>query len=267
MPDDTFITPADLLAAGLALPPVAEPAVDLPPGTVCAITGQPIARGYRARDLVTSATAEFLDCFRGGVDGFVAEAAARCFRSADPRRGNPCARSQLAFADGTLYQPLINRVAAAEQGRPCWRDLVRAIWPARRGDLVLAILTTNTKRRLWPQARVGTLGARTPLLLYDSALDAASVRWLDWPALLDCLDLVETVYAAGVAKPAIRGGILGSAGRAGIRRPGSARPDGPAGLATLIGWERALAGWRPRPEFDVAVLIAQREESEGEADG
>jgi hypothetical protein len=31
-----------------------------------------------------------------------------------------------------------------------------------------------------------------------------------------------------------------------------------ADLARARAWERALAGWRERPEFDVALLIAQR---------
>jgi hypothetical protein len=238
-------TAADLLAEGLRLPPLPEPPETLPPGTVCAITGQPIARGYPVAALVTEATADFLSAFPGGVHGHVAEAAARCFRSADPRKGNPCARSQLAFAGGPLYQPLINRAAAGEQGRPCWSDLVRAVWPARRGELVLAILTTNTKKRLWPQARTGALGGRTPLLLYDSATDAAGVRLLDWPALLDCLDLIEAVYSAGFAKAQIRASLYSAAA-------------GLADLARARAWERALAGWRERPEFDVALLIAQR---------
>lgn len=243
----TFLTPADLLARGLDLPPLPQPPLELPAGTTCAITGQPIRHGYRVADLTTDATTEFLDAFRGGVDGYVSESAARCFRSANPRAGNPCARSHLAFADGTYYAPLIARESALAQGRPCWSELVRAVWPARAGEQCLVLLTTDTKKRLWPYARVGALGPRTPVYLYDAASGEAGVTWVDWAALLACLDLVEEVYSQGFPKSALRRG-LPSAPAACLR----------AGLGAARRWERALAPWRERAELRLAVLIAQR---------
>lgn len=248
-----YSTPAELLARGLRLAPLPNPPQPVPSGTCCAITGQPISAGYPVTEMVTEATAEFLDCFRGGVDGWVSEPAARCFKSADPRKGNPCARSHLVFADGTYYGPLISRQAAQEQGRPCWSDLVRQVWPARRGEQCLAILTTDTKKRLWIRARVGSLGCRTPVLCYDSGMALDQVRLLDWPALLDCLDLVEEVYTAGFPKQAIGDSLYGQTRaieQAGLRRTGQ--------------WERVLRDWRPRPEFAVALLIAQKCEEEEE---
>lgn len=124
-----YLTPADLLAEGLALPALATPPQPVPERTCCAITGQPITQGYPVADMVTGATAEFLDCFRGGLAGWVSEAAGRCFKSANPRLGNPCARSHLIFAGGPAYMPLIARESAARQGRRCWSDLVREVWP------------------------------------------------------------------------------------------------------------------------------------------
>ena len=88
-----FATPAEFLARGLGLAALATPAQAVPAGTECAITGEPIEVGYPVAEMVTEATAEFLDCFRGGVDGWVSEATARCFKNADPRHGNPTARS------------------------------------------------------------------------------------------------------------------------------------------------------------------------------
>src|SRR5581483_3823165 len=206
--DRDMITPSDLLATGLVLPAVAEPAHDLPAGATCAITGAPISRGYLVADMVTVATTEFLDGFRGGVHGHVSESAARCFRSANPRAGNPCARSHLAFEDGTYYAPLIALEAATAQSRPCWSDLVRAVWPARQGQQVLCLLTTDTKKRLWHKARVGALGPRTPVYLYDNPTNEQQTAPLDWAKLLDCLDLVERAYDLGFAKPAIRESLL-----------------------------------------------------------
>lgn len=254
-----YPTPADLLAQGLRLPPVAEPAYPLPPGTTCSITGQPIDRGYRVADMVTDATAEFLDCFRGGVGGHVSEAAARCFRSANPRLGNPCARPVLVFADGVAYMPTIARESPAtlprcltEAGvtveRPCWSELVRRVWPARRGQMCLGILTTDTKKRLWIRARVGALGPRTPLLVYDAATGVNEVLTLDWERLLQCLELVEDAYTAGFPKAAIRSSLYGAVKK--------------VGLAATRRFEKALAPWRGRPEFTVACLIAQKQKQE-----
>lgn len=255
-----YLTPADLLVRGLGLGPLAEPPQPTPPGTTCCLTGQPITHGYPRRDMTTGATAEFLDGFRGDIHGWLSDAAARCFKNADPRKGNPTARSILAFEKGDCWQPLINQESAAEQGRACWRNLVREIWPERRGERCLVILTTDTKKRLWPRARVGALGPRTPVLVYDSKLAANEVRLIDWPTLLDCLALIEQLYSQGFVKEVIRHSLY-SATKAiqafGVRQTRDA--------------ERQLAGWRNRPEFTIALLMAQKDEPaeqahEGEKD-
>lgn len=243
-----FLTPADLLARGLALPALERPPQPTPPGVTCAITGQPISEGYPVREMVTGATAEFLDCFRGGVDGWVSESAARCFKSADPRKGNPCARSVLAFEDGTLWQPLIAREQALAQDRRCWSDLVRSVWPERAGQQMLAILTTDTKKRLWIRARVGSLGHRTPLLYYDGKTAGSEVLLLDWPALIECLALIEEVYEQTFPKQAIGESLYGFT-----------KAVATIGFARARAYERQLALWRERPEFKPALLMAQRE--------
>jgi len=247
---DKYLTPADLIAEGLGLS-LAEglAAEEVPVGTTCAITGQPITHGFRVADMVTDATAEFLDCFRGGVHGWVSENAARCFKNADPRRGNPTARSFLIFEDGPCYVPLINREAAKEQGRACWSDLVRGVWPEYQGRTCLAIITTDTKKRLWIRARVGALGCRTPALLYDSELALNEIRMIDWRALLDCLDLVEEVYTHGFGKEAIIENLFGGATAAKA-----------LGFLETSELERRLGAWRSRSEFPMAVLIAQKKE-------
>lgn len=243
-------TPADLLVAAIALPPLADPPQPLPPGTRCTITGQPLTEGYPVSAVTTDATAEFLDMFRDGQSGWLSVNAARCFRSANPRAGNPLARSLAVFQapDGTVHgwQPLIAREAAAAQERPCWRDLVRTVWPARQGQTCFLLLTTDTKKRLWPYARIGTLGARTPWYAYDAATAQQGTRWIDWPVLVQCLDAVEYVYTCGYSKDAIRTGLAPVKGRTALE-------------ASAL--ERRLAGWRSRPEFPLAVLIAQRDDA------
>ena len=244
-----FLTPADLLCRYLQLPPLPDPPRPVPPGTVCAITGQPITEGYTVIDVTTEATTEFLDCFRDSVNGWVSETAARCFKSANPRTGNPCAKSTLCFADGAGWQPLIAQEAAAEQGRGCWSDLVRQVWAERQGQTCLILLTTDTKKRLWPRARVGILGRRTPVLFHDGATNASAVLLIDWPKLLDCLTEVEGIYTLGFPKEAIRTNLY-SATKA-MRL---------AGYAETRHFEQMLRAWRDTPEFTVAALIAQKDE-------
>jgi hypothetical protein len=198
-------------------------------------------------DVVTDATNEFLDCFRGGVGGYVSESAAICFHNADPRGGNLTTRAVMVFADA-YHNPLINAASAAEQDRPCWSRLVRDVWPSRKGQAVLVILTTDMKRRLWPKARIGPLGNRTPVLYYDSG-SGAEVLYVDWPRLIECLGLVEDVYSIGFVKDNIKASLYhqwDACVAVSMARAGT--------------WERSLTRWRGSPEFQIAVLIAQKRE-------
>ncbi len=251
-----YLTPADLLVRGFHLPAPDRKPTRVHSGAHCAITGQPISEGYAVADIVTDATAEFLDCFRGGLDGYVSEAAARCFRSANPRMGNPCARGMLVFEDGTAFLPTIDRKVttrlpqllidlAVPVGRPYWTDLVRQVWPARRGQRMLCILTTDTKKRLWIRARVGALGPRTPVLVHHQ--QQSDVAILDWGRLVECLDLVESIYALGFAKEHIRRSLYASS-----------KALQTVGLAEVKRLEMALRPWRDAPEFAPALMIAQK---------
>jgi hypothetical protein len=177
------VTVADLFAAAVPLPDL-DPPAPVPAGTRCALTGAPITEGYRATDLVTIATAEFLDAFRGGTGGWVGVAGARCFRSANPRGGNPLARSWIVFEDRTAWDPLIARLEFRDPKtreksahRPAWTDLVRQVWPARAGQRMAMILTTDTKKRLWPRARVMPVTA-SPRLVADVVGDAEEIAAL-----------------------------------------------------------------------------------------
>jgi len=240
-------TVPDLLVRGLDLPALPKPPVETPAGTRCAMTGVEIAAGYPILALVSNATAEYLDTFRGNPGGYLCEAAARAFKAQ-----RQTSRNALIFADGTSYQPFIARASAdKDPDRPCWSDLVREVWPARRGQECYIMLTTDMKKRLWPRARVGVLGSATALYLYDSGLASAGVRLIDWPALLECLDLVEAVYTAGFVKDRIRYGLWSYHNK--VQE---------VGIGQTREWEAALRAWRQRAEFDVALLIAQKREEQ-----
>lgn len=239
------MTVPDLLAETLTyrLP---DPPKTCPDGTRCAITGAPIAVGYPVMELVTPATNEFLNTFRGQPHGWASESAARCFR-AHSKNGGTLSRSWFVIPDVIAASPMINRESAVEQGRPCWSDIVRSVWPEHAGKPALVILTTNTKKRLWPLARVGILGERTDVYLYDSDMNIAENRPVSWPRFIATLDAVETALEAGFSRRYVANGLLADP---------QARVD-PKRARQL---EQTLSPMRRILEWPMAILIARKPE-------
>lgn len=238
------ITVADMLVYALGLErPEGLPLRAAPPGTRCAVTGVPIEEGYLVSDVVTEATTEFLDLFHGHPEGWVSENVGRCFRA-----HRQTARCCLIFEDATHYDPLISRESARKLGRPCWSDLVREIWPDRMGQRVLCILTTNMKRRLWPRARVGALGVRTPVYILDADLNLDGCYIISWPQMLRRLEFIERLYDLGFSKKHIQNGLL------------QAQIVQEVGITEALRWENELSKMRHEIEFLMALLIAQRKE-------
>jgi hypothetical protein len=106
----------------------------------------------------------------------------------------------MAVIDGIGYLPMIARESALKEGRACWSDLVRS---AKHGAPCVFILSTDTKKRVWPGARAGIIGSNTPILLYDGELSLNGCVFVDWRQMLDALDLVEDVYSCGFTKQQI----------------------------------------------------------------
>jgi len=243
------LTPADLIARGLDLEPLDVAPEPTPIGAVSAISGKPLKVGYRAADFVTPAMNDAIGLFHNSLNGWISDNEVRLFKNAAPKLGNMPSRSVLVFEDGSYYWPLISGASAGEKGRPCWSDLVRAVWPERKGERMVMILSTDTKKRLWPRAEVGALGQHTPIYGYDGATGMAQVLYLDWARMLACLDDVETVYSLGFSKDAIRMSLLDNWN---VMQQ--------VGMRETQRWERALADWRPSAEFWVAAMIAQKKE-------
>lgn len=235
---------AEILAKAHDLPPVAPKRAK---PTRHDDSGAPY---YSGASLLTSATSEVLDTYHGVWESDeVPDAFARALCSANPRAGNLCAGNQLAFADGTGWRPFVGADSATAE-RPAWSDLVRSVWPDRRGQQCVVMIVDDFKKRLWPFARAGVLGSRTPVYIHDMRyhmLDA--VVSVDWARMLDCLALVESVYTSGFSKHAIQGGLM-SAHQ--VARE--------VGLRETLALDRAVAVWRDTPEFRVALVIAQKGE-------
>ena len=268
----TLLSPAEFLARGLALPPLPPPQVP-PPGSRCALTGQPLAHGYPAGSILPSSTGDPLDVLGGGAGGWLSEEAARVL-SFDSNLGS---RALFQEPDGritTFYPRLtsekdltpeqIKKAAEppsaqkqkllARDGslpRPLWRDLVRDVWPWRESQPCLLLLATDPKKRVWYKARVGALGEQTPLYLFDNARSEKRPLTLSWPRLVETLDFVEEIYAAGFTKRGMETFL-----------PSETAALKKCGMARAMAWEHALAALRPSPEFLVSVIIAQKPTAE-----
>lgn len=244
-----MMTHADLLAMGLNLPALTSTPTPIPGGATCAITGIPLTEGYPASQFISTAQAEFLETFHGNPHGWFSPSAARVWTAASPRAGNPPGKSTIAFEDGTCFQPLIDRVSAERQGRACWSTLVREVWPRKVGQQCFVMLTTDTKKRVWPRGRAGVLGPRTPVLIHDLDTSVSNVFTVDWARLLVVLAFVEEVYTLGFSKRAIVSGLYQQHTLA-----------EQVGLILTMQMERRLTEMRMTAEFSFATLIAQRQE-------
>lgn len=231
-------TITDFLAAGMKLPALASPPQALPPNSHCAITGQAIQTGYPLWEIMPDTASEYLDFLHGNAGVYISESAAQCLK------GTHNMGSWLIFEDGMGYHPLVSIAAATEQDRPCWRDLARQIWPARRGQRCLCILTTDTKRRLWNRARLGNLGTQTVVYVHDPDQNISASVTLDWSLLLTCLELVEELDQHKFTKRGLLQSILRET-----------RALQGAGLSETIEYESRLREWRGRPEFTAAVAM------------
>lgn len=198
--------------------------------TVCALCGQSVSRSVLVSTLVKTSTSDIPDTFRGER---VCGDCAAVF--ADSRfTGN------FLVADGAGLRPVVS-LSSATPERPAWRALVRQLAP---GVETVAVVTSNAKRRLWPRAVVSAYGSRWRPLFVDGRTDR--LLTLERAALLDCLDLVEAVYAFGFPK-AVIGDSLYKAGKSTLD------------FAALRQYEAALQSWRARDEFILSLFIAQKE--------
>ncbi len=235
-----MLTIADLLAPAIGAT-YDEPPIQFDRPRPCAITGVQVTEGYAIPPLMLASSSEFLDLIHGDLTGVLSVNATRVFKSSWN------IGSRLVFEDGTAYHPLVACEPAVEQGRACWSSLVREIWPSREGQQMVAIITTDTKKRIWEKAKVGRLGNHTPVLQYDMDTNTLACRELVWSRMLEYLILIEEVYSLGFVKPVIAHGLHSQFMQL-----------SKVGFARSLSYERTLKPWRTTPEFSFALLIAQK---------
>jgi len=213
----------------------------------CVVDGRLLVEGYRVQDVISATTNDFW-AFGGLHGGYMSVDAARCFLASNPKRCMKCSKS-IAVFDGVGYEPLISDVAAKEQGRPWWSQLVRDAWQKHRGRLCVVILTTGTKTRIWhqPHVRAGMLGERTPVTVYDPSWPINETVVVNWSEMLSDLDLVERILDAGFWSSTLKTCLLTQ--KKGVE--GVSLPE-------VWAWENALQVVRKEGHWPLVQLIARK---------
>jgi len=235
---------AQLIVRGLqlTLPESLERYVERGLDTTCCITGSRITEGIAWYRVIPASTGEYLDLMHGMTFEYMSLDAAAAFK------GSWNMGSRLIFEDGTAYHPYIASSSADANERTYWSALVREVWPGRAGQQCLCIVAGDFKKKVWPRARVGPLGSDTPVYVLDPDRFVSQNLTVNWERLIAMLDLMETIYTAGFSKAAIADGLYLHYAAFGIDP------------VRAIGWEAELQSVRGRPEFTMAILIAQRKE-------
>lgn len=119
-----------------------------------------------------------------------------------------------------------------------------------QGEDAVAILATETKKRVWYDALVGTVGPHMPIRVHDPGLGILQNLFVDCAKLQQAIDLVHSIRKAGFqavknrrAYPILEG--LFSEYRTAER----------VGFAQTREFEKELKPWRGTPELTCAVLI------------
>jgi hypothetical protein len=138
----------EFLCEAFSPPKLTRSAQSCPADTRGGISGRVIKRGYPISAILSKATANIADTFRVPASAWISEEAARLFKANTLMRGN------LMALPGRGLRPFV-ALSSATVERPTWRDLLRTI----EIDIpVLAIITANHKRRLWPAAKISHFG-------------------------------------------------------------------------------------------------------------
>lgn len=233
----TMIQPSALLATAVHAkePPTKHLQVFDPPRR-CALTGAEITEGYAAMDILPKVFSQYTKTFSDPT-GIVSRDVATCFAN-DWNLG-----CRMIFEDGTHFHPLINKEQADKQGRPCFSEAVRAVWPEKKGQACLIIITSDVKKRIWPIARPGVLGDKTPVTVLAPEWGLEECLYLAWEELLSVLDDIESLYAEGFNKDAIAHSLFTSPKAFTVAAVGAK--------------EDCIARRRALPSFYPALTIAQ----------
>lgn len=209
----------------------------------CGMCGGHEGPFYRGQDLCSRSNAVFLEVFHG-VDAPVCVYCASLFKAQNPRTNNNGSKAMCVIGNMAGF-PVIARDSAEKFQRPCWTDIVKA---APMGVPCIIIVSTNTKKRVWPIAIKGVIGPNTPVTISDNDLNMNETIFIDWADMLKDLVVVEAFMTRGQTKTILFNSLL----------KGVSFPDGWT-VDEIIEAEKIMEEIRGKRHAPFIRLIAQKE--------
>ena len=158
---------------------------------------------YRGQELCSASNAVFMEVFHG-VDTPLCVYCTSLFKAQNPRTNNNGSKAMCVIGDMAGF-PVIARDSAEKFQRPCWTDIVKT---APMGARCVIILSTNTKKRVWPIAIEGIIGPNTPVTISDNDLNMNETIFFDWADMLTDLATVEAFMNRGLVKNMLFNSLL-----------------------------------------------------------
>lgn len=207
----------------------------------CCLSGESISSGFPIQKILSSSMGDVADIVKIN-SGWIGCEAAACMKASKTLRGNLCALpSQGIF-------PFVAETSATED-RPTWSALLRGV---PEGTPSLMVFTDESKRRLWPFAKISEYGEQwRPYLNTGASIPANISREcrLSRSLFLRCLNFVEETYSHGFSKYAIMEGLLDISSSKAIKAHG---------ISYAMQQEEQLKQWRGWDELLLAVFVAQK---------
>lgn len=169
----------------------------------CGVCGGIEGPFYRGQELCSASNAVFMEVFHG-VDTPLCVYCASLFKAQNPRTNNNGSKAMCVIGDMAGF-PVISRDSAEKFQRPCWTDIVKT---APMGARCVIILSTNTKKRVWPIAIEGVIGPNKPVTISDNDLNMNETIFLDWADMLTDLATVEAFMGRGLGKHMLFNSLL-----------------------------------------------------------
>ena len=201
----------------------------------CAFSGVPLTSGVPVKQVIRPATANIADTFRYPGD-YVSGEVASLFKAQTALRGN------LLATPTELQRPLFSVESARAQERPSWLDVFVNLSQGG-GEMLVLILTDESKRRLWPNAVVSEWGQF--ISLFYNVGSTARVLTLRTRWLVSLLRTCTFLLTAGYSRQAIQESLIKSRSLYQAQYPESHEVD------------KGLFQFRHTPEFQVASFTAR----------
>ena len=202
----------------------------------CGMCGEQVTEGYELS--LKSATAEVSDLFRYPSD-WLCPPCARLY-------ANSALKGNLLALPNQGIRPFVATASATDE-RPTWRNLI--LNTLEPGTQTIAIMTDESKRRLWQNARLSTFGLDWEVYFYgqfhSAAPHQARLLTVSISTVRMMIRLIEECLNAGFSKPAIATGLLSKT---------------PADLSEALRLEKQLRGWRGADAFMIGVFVGQASE-------